>query len=261
MKINKIKLIAYSGMIALLASMIVGLLGFSNNTNAINDIKNRLLTNHLENDIHLSIKYINNSYGTLTQGDGTLLDSDNNSIEGRFGVVDSVLEDLGKESTIFVKVSNDFKRISTNIMSDHNERAIGTFLGTDHNAYQTVINGDLYIGDAEILGQNYYTAYEPIKDKNNNVIGLLFVGTPTKELDNIINVHDTKMSNINMLIIVLRAISLGSLIALVATSVMGKKHNSHKPYASDDLSNISEQLSLILDEIHKQGKEESTIDR
>ncbi|MEY8417520.1 methyl-accepting chemotaxis protein [Tissierella praeacuta DSM 18095] len=240
MKINKTKLIAYCGMIALLASMIVGLLGFSNSTKNINDIKNQLLKKHVENNINLTMKYINNSYGTLTQGDGTLLDSDGNSIEGRFGVVDTVLEDLGDKSTIFVKVKDDFKRISTNIMSDENERAIGTFLGTDHNAYQTVINGELYIGEAEILGESYYTAYQPIKDKNNNVIGLLFVGMPTKILDNIIKLHDAKMSKINILIIVLRAISLGSLIALVSASVVGMKFNSNKTDTSNELPDICE---------------------
>ena len=97
MKINKTKLIAYCGMIALLASMIVGLLGFSNSTKDINDIKNQLLKKHVENNINLTMKYINNSYGTLTQGDGTLLDSNGNSIEGRFGVVDTVLE-IGRAS-------------------------------------------------------------------------------------------------------------------------------------------------------------------
>lgn len=222
MKTNKIKLIAYGGMIALLASMIVGLLGFSNSERQINDIKNQLLKKQVENNIKLTMKYINSSYGILTQGDGTLLDSNGNSVEGRFGVVDNISEDLGDKSTIFVKVKDDFKRISTNIMFDENERAMGTFLGTDHKAYQKVIKGELYTGEAEILGERYYTAYEPVKDKNDNVIGLLFVGTPTKTLDNIIKVHDEKMSKIDILIIVLRTISLGSLIALVTLSVFSK---------------------------------------
>ena len=232
MKINKTKLIAYCGILTLLGSMILGLLGFSNNTKNINNIKNQLLKKHVENNINLTMKYINNSYGTLTQGDETLLDSDGNSIEGRFGVVDTVLEDLGDKSTIFVRVKDDFKRISTNIMSDENERAMGTFLGTDHNAYQKVINGELYIGEAKILGESYYTAYEPVKDKNGNVIGLLFVGMPTKTLDNIIKVHDEEMSKIDILIIVLRTISLVSLIALVSTSVVGTKSDSGKTNGS-----------------------------
>lgn len=232
MKISKMKLIAYAGMVALLASMIIGLLGFSNTTKNINHIKNQLLKKNVEKNINLTMKYINNSYGTLTQGDGTLLDSEGRSVEGRFGVVDTILEDLGEKSTIFVKVNDDFKRISTNIMSDDNERAVGTFLGPDHKAYKTVMNGRLFIGEAKILGENYYTAYDPIKDKNNNVIGLLFVGTPTKVLDDIIKVHDEKMSKIDMLIIVLRTISLGSLIALVSASVVDKKPNNTKTHIS-----------------------------
>lgn len=223
MKKSGVRFIAYFGMIALLANLILGLMGYSNHTKEINNVKNQLLKKHVENNIDLTMKYLNNSYGTLRQGSGTLLDSEGKSIEGRFGVVDEILEDLGDKSSIFVKENNDFKRISTNIMSDENERATGTYLGTNHRAYQTLINGQVYIGEAEILGENYYTAYKPITDDNNNVIGLLFVGTPTESLDNIIKVHDDRMDAINVLIIVLRAISLGSLITLVGVSVAGSK--------------------------------------
>lgn len=236
MKLSRVKLIAYCGMVALLASLILGLLGYSNNTKEIDNIKNQLLEMHVENNIDLTMKYIKNSYGTLTQGDETLLDANGNSIEGEFGVVDSVLEDLGDKSTIFVKVNDDFKRISTNIMADGNERATDTYLGTDHNAYETVMKGEVYTGEAEILGENYYTAYEPIKDINNNVIGLLFVGMPTENLDKIINSHDTKMSNINILIIVFRAIALGSLIVLVGASVFGIKEEKEKTSSENDKS-------------------------
>ena len=223
MKINKIKIIAYVGMISLLISLVVGLLGFSSYTNDINDIKNQLLNKHVNNNIILTMKYINNSYGDLIQGDGTLLYKNGESIEGRFGVVDTISEDLGDKATIFVKVGDDFKRISTNIMSDKNERAVGTFLGTDHSAYERVIKGELYVGVAEIMGEKYHTAYKPLKDKNNNVIGLLFVGVPTKELDNIIEFHDAKMNNINIIIIILRTISLGSLIVLASVTAEAKR--------------------------------------
>ena len=108
-------------------------------------------------------------------------------------------------------------------MSSDNERALGTFLGTEHDVYKVVANGDLYTGEAEILGENYYTAYQPIKDKNNNVIGLLFIGMPTKALDRVIEVNDEKMSKINILIVVLRTISLGSLIAVANASATRTK--------------------------------------
>lgn len=223
MENKKIKIISYIGIISLLASMIVSLLGYSNTTNNMTNIKNELLRKQVENNINVTMKYIENSYGTLTQGNETLFDSEGKSIEGRFDVVDSLLEDLGDKSTIFVKVRDDFKRISTNVMSSENERAMDTYLGSDHNAYETVMSGELYVGKAEILDEDYYTAYQPIKDENENVIGLLFVGVPTKILDDIVELHDTKMDRINILIIILRVISLGSLIKLVNLSAIGKR--------------------------------------
>lgn len=228
MKTRNTKWIAYLGMIALLASLIVGLFGFSNMTREIEHIKDQLLTRHVENNINLTLKYLNRSYGTLTQGEGTLLDKNGQSIEGTFGMVDSIMEDLGDQSTIFVKVNDDFKRISTNILDDKDERAIGTFLGKDHNAYHTVMNGDLYVGQAEILGENFYAAYKPIKDQNNNVIGLLFVGIPTESLDSIIEVHDEKLDRINIAVIVLRTISLGALILLVSRSLLDQRAATKK---------------------------------
>lgn len=218
MKISRTKLIAYLAMVALLASLIVSLLGYSNTTRDIELVKNRLLTMHVENNINLMMKYLQASYGNLSAGDGTLLDSTGKTIEGRFTVVDSVMEDLGDKSTIFVKENDDFRRVSTNIMSD-DKRALDTYLGRDHNAYETVMRGEIYMGEAEILGDSYYTAYEPIKDTNNNVIGLLFVGMPTEQLDNLMQVHDDKMGAINIAIIVLRAISLGALIILITASI------------------------------------------
>lgn len=223
MKGSRAKWIAYLGMLSLLASLIVGLMGYSNSTKKIEEIKNLLLSRSIENNIQLTMKYLNQTYGTLTQGKGTLLDQDGNSIEGHFDMVDSVLEDLGDKSTIFVKEKDDFKRISTNIRDDENERAMSTYLGKEHNAYDTVIKGDLYVGEAVILGENYFTAYQPIKDYNHNVIGLLFVGMPTADIDQMILDNEKEMRKIDLWIIIFRAISLGSLIMLVGINVRGNK--------------------------------------
>ncbi len=242
MKVNRIKLLGYSGMIALLASMIVALLGYSNTTKYMNDIKDELLKEQVEESINLKMRYIDNSYGRLTQGNGTLLDRDGKSIENRFVVVDRILKELGDKATIFVKVGDDFKRISTNIMSDKNERALDTYLGKDHIAYDTVINGDLYIGEADILGESYYAAYEPVKDRNENVIGLLFVGTPTKKLDDIIKKNDKNITRMDISIVILRTISLGSLISLVTISVVDKntrRANKNALKKDSDISNRS----------------------
>ena len=130
MKKNKAKIVAYFGMIALLASLILGLLGFSNNTNEINNVKNQLLRRHVENNINLTMKYITNYYGVLSQGDKTLLDSNGKSIEGRHEAVDAISMDLGDKSTIFVRINDDFKRISIGRVKQIRKKRKTVDLGT-----------------------------------------------------------------------------------------------------------------------------------
>lgn len=226
MKTRKIRIIAYCGMISLLVSLIVGLFGFSISTKNISDMKNQLLRKQVETNLNLTINYINIYYGRLSLGDGTLLDSNGNSIEAHLDEVDSVLKDIGYKSTIFVKVNDDFKRILTNIKADENQLILGTYLGPDHNAYESLINGELYVEEAVIQGEHYYTAYQPIKDEDGNLIGALSIGTPTREFDRIVEENKKKMNKINILIIGLRGVSLASLIALVSLSIENKKNIS-----------------------------------
>ncbi len=228
-KRNFSKVIALIGLIALFANLILGLMGHSNHTVEINRVKNKLLEKDVEKNIELAMKYVKSAYGELSQGKGTLLDENGNSIEGDNDVVDLISEDLDARATIFVREADDFKRISTNITDASNVRALGTLLGRDHRAYDTVIKGDIYLGEAKVLEENYYTAYKPIKDENANVIGLLFIGIPTKELDEIVEDHDRSMKNLNISILVSRGVSLGALILLLGVSTIKEKDSDRKP--------------------------------
>lgn len=59
MKGSRAKWIAYLGMLSLLASLIVGLMGYSNSTKKIEEIKNLWLSRSIENNIQLTMKYLN----------------------------------------------------------------------------------------------------------------------------------------------------------------------------------------------------------
>lgn len=213
------RLIAYLGMVALLASLIVGIMGYSSTVSQIEIMRDTLLKRHVTTNIHMAMRYLQMTYGKLIQGEGTLLDKDQNTIEGSVRVVDSILEDLGDHATIFVRIGDNFQRLSTTIAND-DERIVGTWLGKEHNAYEYAITGRTYIGEAEIMGVNYYTAYSPITDQNYNVIGLLFVGTPMAALDEMMEVHNQTRSRIDISIIVMRAIALGALIFLISYSLI-----------------------------------------
>ncbi len=79
-------------------------------------------------------------------------------------------QDIGT-ATIF---QNDL-RISTNVRNEDGSRAIGTRVSEEvYN--QVIIQGEPWIDRAYVVNNWYITAYEPIKDLNQEIIGILYVG-------------------------------------------------------------------------------------
>jgi two-component system, NtrC family, sensor kinase len=84
-------------------------------------------------------------------------------------------KDIGT-ATIF----EDDVRISTNVPNENGSRAIGTRIAEDvYN--QVFVQGKQWIGRAYVVNDWYITAYEPIRDINNKVIGILYVGVLEKK--------------------------------------------------------------------------------
>lgn len=79
-------------------------------------------------------------------------------------------EDIGT-ATIF---QNDL-RISTNVRNEDGSRAIGTRVSEEvYN--QVVVQGKPWIDRAYVVNNWYITAYEPIRDVYDRIIGILYVG-------------------------------------------------------------------------------------
>ncbi len=98
-------------------------------------------------------------------------------LAGRFDVVDKAGEAAGGVATIF---SFDV-RVATSVKKPDGTRAVGTKLvGPVHDI--VLVEGRTYQGTANILGTDYFTIYEPIRDHAGRIIGVLFTGVPTAEL-------------------------------------------------------------------------------
>ncbi|GGY06932.1 methyl-accepting chemotaxis protein [Paludibacterium paludis] len=82
----------------------------------------------------------------------------------------------GNVATIFVRDGDEFIRVSTSLIQQNGQRAIGTKLDKGGTAYARLIKGESYLGHANLFGNEYVTAYSPITDRNNTVIGATFVG-------------------------------------------------------------------------------------
>jgi two-component system NtrC family sensor kinase len=79
-------------------------------------------------------------------------------------------KDIGT-ATVF----QDDLRISTNVRNEDGARAIGTRVAEDVYA-QVVQAGQPWVGRAFVVNHWYITAYEPIRDLRNRIIGMLYVG-------------------------------------------------------------------------------------
>jgi len=66
-------------------------------------------------------------------------------------------------------------RISTNVPNENGERAIGTRVSKEVNQ-AVLVEGQPWIDRAFVVNHWYITAYEPIKEINGKIIGILYVG-------------------------------------------------------------------------------------
>lgn len=96
-------------------------------------------------------------------------------INGNYDVVDDVKKASGATATVFVKSSDEFVRVSTNVLTPEGKRGVGTHLARN-KAYEAVSKGQPYCGELDVLGTVFNTCYNPVKDAGGNVIGVTYVG-------------------------------------------------------------------------------------
>ncbi len=171
----------------LLAMFCLGVLLVVLNSRSAVKLANRLVdhTIHmkLEGDVRAMRSYVRSDFGQFGYADNQLTDQTGHPVAGRHELVDKISQDLGVVATIFQRERGDFTRISTSIRTDNGQRAVNTQLGTKSSAYEPIMEGDTYIGSAQILGEPYATAYDPIIDSKGEVIGILFLGIAQSEIN------------------------------------------------------------------------------
>jgi signal transduction histidine kinase/DNA-binding response OmpR family regulator len=100
-------------------------------------------------------------------------------------IVADVSGDIGGTATVFVLNDHRFIRLISSVRDRQGRSAVGTVLDPTGPAAKALLAGEKYIGSAEILGRQYYTAYLPIKNSESNVIGAWYVGYPIDVIDDI----------------------------------------------------------------------------
>ncbi len=101
-------------------------------------------------------------------------------------ITDKIRQLIGGTATIFQRMNSagDMLRVNTNVETLKNKRAIGTYIpavnpnGQPNPVLEKVLRGERFVGRAFVVNAWYVTAYEPIRDKSGNVVGVLYVGVP-----------------------------------------------------------------------------------
>lgn len=97
-------------------------------------------------------------------------------MNNNFALVDEVQKEKGGTATIFVKNGEEFVRVATNVRKDDGSRAVGTILDPKGKAIAAIAKGESFFGEVDILSRPYITGYEPIRDADDNIIGVYYVG-------------------------------------------------------------------------------------
>ena len=128
---------------------------------------------------------------------GTVKLNDNNAFVDKLGKI------TGTNVTIFAMDT----RVATTFTKSDGKRSTGT------KASEAVINqvlkgGGNYSGYADVLGNRYFSVYNPIKNSKGEIVGMMFMGIPTAAIDELQKGYLTSMGMASLaLIVILGAMS------------------------------------------------------
>jgi len=161
--------------------------------------------------------------------------NDNNEIFEKIGEV------TGGIANIFLENST----VATNIVVD-GERRIGA--DADSSIAEAVLEkGEVYIGNADISGKLHLTMYQPVKDGNGEIIGMLLVGTPIDAIDSTI---------ISLLLTIIITIIIVGIIALFITVIFTRSIVRPIKEVNNQLKEIADGEGDLTKEIQVKSQDE-----
>ncbi|SFM89798.1 Cache 3/Cache 2 fusion domain-containing protein [Methanolobus profundi] len=188
------KIIAVSLLLTILPVTLVGFYAYEQTSSGTWE----LLQESLENQVFLEKQYVESiftvayenldtsikladkdlySYGEASIINGELVLGGDHVVNNDFSLVDNIKKDIDGEITVFQVSDDSAVRISTTITDQEGERIVGTALSEE--VYETVVTeGQIYKGRANVLGSEHLTIYEPIKNNDGEIIGILSAAIP-----------------------------------------------------------------------------------
>lgn len=152
--------------------------------NTTASVRNDLLSEKISTDLHFSYKYLNSlgefhidTENQMKVGSYTVptLYAGTNKLNLNTNIINEMQRSKETIVSIFLLKNNELVRICTNVTMN-NSLATGTGIDSTSNVYKKIVKNESYFGRFSFDKSWYITAYKPLLDKNNRVIGALGLG-------------------------------------------------------------------------------------
>ena len=132
-------------------------------------------------------------------------------------LIDEVGRIAGETATLFGwdAAAGEFVRLSTNIVRPDGTRAVGTYLGAQNPVHAAMLRGEVFQGEAVILGQPFFTIYQPIFDAAGQPTGIFYVGVQRSSI-----YESVAQMRREALMLVAALLAVGAVVAVLATRRM-----------------------------------------
>lgn len=174
-------------------------------------------------------------------------------------MIDTVGRVSGETATVFAwdAETKDFWRKTTNIIKPDGKRAVGTQLGQKGAVYPILTGGKTFRGEANILGTDYFTIYQPIFSTDGSVNGILYAGVQSSKIQAISNEILSKLMYFSIAILLIAIASLVLLtrnifggipkLTAVATKMSDGNYESQPPLQgqSNELGTLARAIEAL----------------
>lgn len=167
-------------------------------------------------------------------------------------IVDDIKSNTGIEVTIFWGDT----RILTSIENTRGERQIGT--KAPEQVIQKVLEkGEDYLErDVEILGKEYVVCYIPFYQENSKeIVGMVFLGTPRKNVSDIVSKMQIQMSVVIAVVLVITAVLVIGLVSRIVNALERSMGFLHQISEGDLTFQVDQVILKRSDEVGLLGRE------
>jgi len=164
---------------------------------------------------------------------------DNKLYKGESLINDTTIVDqIGELANDNVTIFQGNTRIATNVKKADGTRAVGTTVAPGVEQI-TLKEGKTYTGEAVVVGVTNQTIYEPIKDKQGNILGMMFIGVPSS----LVNMLVTRLTTQIIIFILIELLIAAVLIWVIVSRSLRRLHNIVK--AADQVAQGNLSLNLL----------------